>query len=399
MNDSSYFKPTFSWEDSQLPENLNDAILLSSNEEILSKSDNDIFYDTTEFSFSSDNNLKATDISNISEAEGYKSCSDFSVNTDSTSMLSLPCPKSNFKDNNVLASSQNSNNLKDQQNVKIYETDKDVPLRVELKHMFNEILGKHIKELSISCSTNEPVLASSQNSNNLKDQQNVKIYETDKDVPLRVELKHMFNEILGKHVNELSTSCSTNESDNPVEINDNDLLYQLPKDDDLCPTSENIKDSNMDNMLSLHDTSIHVLNKWCSRDLETILEHSNESSNTSFQQSTSNWSGKCMSELKNLSFQKISKHWIHDKIFITSDIGDSISSETNTSTGIEVISKEIFRELNDLKENDSFNSTCHNENSLHPNEKMIITNNINNEEYNLFKHKVPSILITPATPI
>nr|XP_034182560.1 uncharacterized protein LOC117605389 [Osmia lignaria] len=343
MNDSSYFKPTFSWEDSQLSENLNDAILLSSNEEILSKSNDDIFYDTTEFSFSSDNNLKATDISNISEAEGYKSCSDLSVSTDSTSMLSLPCPKSNFKDNNVLALSQNSNNLKDQQNVKIYEIDKNVPLRVELKRMFNEILGKHMKELS--------------------------------------------------------TSCSTNESDNSVEINDNDPLYQLSKDDDLCPTSENIKDSNMDNMLSLHDTSIHVLNKWCSRDLETILEHSNESSNTSFQQSTSNWSGKCMSELKNLSFQKISKHWIHDKIFITSDIGDSISSETNTSTGIEVISKEIFRELNDLKENDSFNSTCHNENSLHPNEKMIITNNINNEEYNLFKHKVPSILITPATPI
>lgn len=325
---------------------MNDAILLSSNEEILLKSDDDIFYDTTEFSFSQSSDLTATDISNISEEEGYTSCSDLSVSTDSTSMLSLPSPKSNFKrvnTNNDLASSQNSNNLKDQQNLKIYETDKDIPLRVILKRMFNEILGKHIKELDTSCSTNEP--------------------------------------------------------DNRVEINDNNPLYQLPKDDGLCPTSDNIKDSNMDNMLSSHDTLIHVLNKRYSRDLETILEQSNESSSASVQQSTSNWSGKCMSELKNLSFQKISKHWIHDKIFITSDIGDSISSETNTSTDIEVISKEIFKQLNELKENDSFNSARYNGNSLHSNEKMIITNNINNEEYNLLKRKVPSILITPATPI
>ncbi|XP_012136883.2 uncharacterized protein LOC105662025 [Megachile rotundata] len=340
INDSSYLKSTLSSEDSRLKECLNDAILLSSNEEILSKSFDEIFYDTNEFSFSWNNNITESDISDVSDVEIYKSCSNLLEDNDTTSFLALPPSKPCGKIIN----------------------DKDPDPVQNLDNFQNSI-----KE---DC-------------------------EADKNVPLKIVLKRMFHEILGKYMKEPNTACSVSEPNNNVKINNNDSESKLSE------SNHSYSSESVDVTLPSDDTSVDVSSKCCQTKLETILEQSNENYGTTYQPPSS-WSEKCIKKLTNFPCRKFNKHWISDKIFITGDTEDSVSSESNASCDIEMLSMEIFKKLNDFNNNNLINSIDWNSNTFNINNVLINTNGTSNEESNLVKSKrciiPPAIFITPATP-
>lgn len=368
MNDSSYLKSTLSSEDSRSKECLNNAILLSSNEEILSKSIDEIFYDTNEFSFSWNNNLSESDVSDINEVEIYKSCSDLLEDNDDTSFVVLPSLKKYTKiisDEDDPDPAQDLNNF--QNPIKEDCEVENVPLKIILKRMFHEILGKYMKEPSTVCSVSE--------ANN------------------NVEINNNDSLCQGKYMKEPSTASSVSQPNNNVEIN-NDSVCQVSRSNH-SSSSETVGNVS----LPSDDTSVDVSNKWCSAKLETILEQSNENCT---HQSSSSWSEKCIRKLANFPYPKFNKRWISNKIFITGDTEDSISSESNASYDIEMLSKEIFKKLNDLKNNDLINSIDWNSNTCNINNVLINSNGTNNEEFNLFKSNrckiPPAIFITPASP-
>ncbi|KAK1116947.1 hypothetical protein K0M31_017100 [Melipona bicolor] len=270
-------------------------------DEILSDTSDESFYDTMN---------ENTSIA-IKQSENISNMSEY---YDSTSFLSLPDTKShtNCKNENLI-NVNNSQHLQDVKAEKKDNTHTSVSLKTLLRQMFDEILGKS---------------DSAKQTNGIDSTRNLE--------------------------NEFSSSNSnlTDRSNNTFETNNNSMCETEKFHDMIKTSTEDANDPSKINASPSCDT--YTLNRLNSERLITILENSNESSSNSQQIESNTWSGKCIGKLKNFFSWKLNK-CTNKQIFTTSEISDNISISSDTSTEIDIVNKEIFQKINELRTNDSLN--------------------------------------------
>ncbi|CAK9811194.1 hypothetical protein ANTPLA_LOCUS6921 [Anthophora plagiata] len=336
------FDSTLSCEELNTGGNLTNALLISTDETFLSKAGDEIFYNAYE-PYSPSRNIGI---------EKDWQFSDIFEHTDSTNLISLSDTRTNLNKNEYVDDSmQHSNNLLYQQDTNVekknHETNKYVPLRVLLRRMFDEILGKYTKPIKDSSTTDFT--------------------------------KNSINECSLNNNKLLITKL-----DNTHEIHNTDSLCHVQKLNNTVVTSiKDINDSSKSNGLSSHDVSVSFLDKFLPKKLVTILENSIEDTSNSDIYSSFDLTERYIGRLPKLPPENITGKWcISKKIFNTSDINDSETSISSTiSSEIEIVNTEIFRKRNSLQSNYlNFNS----QSSM---KKIGNANNVNNEDYNAFSKK------------
>ncbi|CAL7944427.1 unnamed protein product [Xylocopa violacea] len=342
LTNSSRYSPssTFSYEESNSEVDLNKAILLSNDESILSHFSDEILYDTNGFSFSS-SNIETDAKSFACSAEENKDLSHpFHLN-DSTQYMCLPSRRnrSNYK-NNKSTIMQNLNNLQCQNLIttieEYQETNKYIPLRVQLKQIFDEMLRK-CNNITKESSTRYSNKSSTSEFSRLKCSNESSISE--------FSSTRCSNKCSTSGFSLSSSSLSTNNLDNTSEINNINLLCQTEEPDRIIATStENLQNTNKSNNMSSHNTSIYCF----ARRLVTILEDSYESSSNSQLENSCDWTGRCIARLNNFTIKKLeNKYCTDERIFITSDISDSDSTmSSHFSSDMETLGREIFQKAN-----------------------------------------------------
>ena len=279
--------------------NLDNAMLM---DEILSDNSDESFYDT----MNGNTSIAIRQSDNILNTSEYY---------DSTSFFSLPDTKSHANCNNE--NPINVNNSQHQQDVKAEKKDNThapVSLKTLLRQMFDEILGKS----DSAKQTNE----------------------TD-------STRNVDNEFLSSNNN------LTDRSHNTFEKNNNSICQTKKFHNMIKISTEGVNDPSKINASPSCDT--YTSNRLDSERLITILENSNESSSNSQQNESINWSGKCIGKLKNIFSWKLNNKCTNKQIFTTSEICDDISISSDTSTEIDIVNKEIFQKINNLRANDSLN--------------------------------------------
>ncbi|XP_017762742.1 PREDICTED: putative uncharacterized protein DDB_G0289963 [Eufriesea mexicana] len=305
---------TFNGEESNSRVNLNNAMLLSIDDEILSNSGDESFFDAHNSVFSLSNEETKTDTSTSINVEQTKHISCSLEHSNSTSLIlfsltksHLSCKNNDYTDNSI----QNSNNFQFLQNKDMkqenFVTNKHIPLRILLKQMLDEILGKcsrHIKQSHTTCSN-----------------------------------RYLSNECL------INSSNSIKKSDNTFEINNNDPCLTQNHNNMIATSIENVTDTDQIDASSSQDISVCLSSKLVSNQLVTILEDSNENTSNSQLKDSPNWSAKYVAKVTNFSFKKLES--IGKKLFITSDISDNeTTTSSNMSSDIEILNKKICQQAN-----------------------------------------------------